>query len=519
MLRVPWAVAVCLGVLGLAGCEPFETEVTLNADGSGRVVYKGQLSNGARLMVREGLRRNSPLRAGFGRDAAQEWNATNAAAGVKVVAVEENVDENKRVKLRVEVTFDTLEKLSQTMWGYLLQAGAEEEDGKILLQFDDPMRSAVARLALREFRGEGSRTGRRQAEYVALIEALAAGFAGQKSRVVLNLPAPALSAEVAALSPDKRTVTMETSVAEGEAGLNAWLARRAPVVTLPGEFAGIKTFGTPASLPDRSSFSRTTPTPAPAAPVAPADGAAKGAEEYRFRLNTLSLMTNRTLNMGEGDLEPQRSDSFTLQFHLYGPEQANVLRPVTRGDEASPCIITTAKDSEGNDLRNPDARSYLNLYGSFGDGYRRGKDQPLGNLQLGLAVPAAGVKSIAKLRGYATLIQVTEEGKLEIKPLKDNLDKEYVLGEQTIKFLSVKGTAIQYVLSIGESPVALKFHNGDGKEVSSSGWSSSGGGEGRTTFTRNTNEAIGDGGYVVVRYPVKTQQIRIPISYDNLQIP
>ena len=138
--------------------------------------------------------------------------------------------------MAVEVTFDSLEKLGATVWGQALQLTAAEADGALKLTCEDPARFAVNATILREMRRDGV-SSRRRVEYQAMIDMLSTGMKGVKLRTVINLPAPALSAEGASLSQDRKRLTYETAIGDEADAVNTWLAKPPAAVGKRGVYA------------------------------------------------------------------------------------------------------------------------------------------------------------------------------------------------------------------------------------------------------------------------------------------
>ncbi len=517
MFRVLFAVVVSAAALGLAGCEPLETELTLNADGSGTLTQRGRLSPSARMMLLQGWRLAQPYRTVLQPEPIKDWNAGNPDAGVKVVVFDAKAEENGQMPFRLEATFESLEKLTACIWGQSLQLGVEEAGGTLKLRCDDPLRFIVNATAMREMRREDRpASARRAVEFQAMMEMLVTGLKGTKVRTVLKLPVPAVGVEGAALSEDRRQVVYEAVVGETLEAVEGWLKTPAMVVTLPAGYAGLRAFAPPAA-PTQPNFGPTASAkPAPAAP-------AKVGEGFSARLNQINWSVNRYIQVeGGGNAEPQRNENLSLSFGLYGPERPNILRQDThyRHDQTPPHVVTTAKDNEGNDLR-PDNRQYIWVHtygGGFGDTFQRPKDQPFGNVSVNLKTPGKEAKTLAKIEGYVVLTQVAEVGTLEVKPVKENLEKEYVLGAQTIRFLSVKDRTIEYALTVQELPVQVKWLGPDEKVLPTLSQNQSTS-QNKTTVTQHFKEPLPENVSAVVTYAAKVEPVKVPFSYENLRLP
>lgn len=512
MHRILWTFVVCVVVGGILGCEPFDTELTLNADGSGKLTQKGTLSPAVRAMLMQGYRLAQPYRNLMQADAGQDWNAGNLDAGVKVVRFDKKIADNGAMALDLEVTFASLEKLGATVWGQSLQLTAVEADGVLKLRCQDPARFAINAIAMREMKREGA-SARRQVEYLAMMDMLVTGLKGLKIRTTLNLPAAAQTAEGGVLSEDKKRVTYEAVLGDTPEGLNEWLGKAPLSVSLPAGFAGLKAFEPPPP-PAQPVFGGQQP--AAKAPPAPT----KVGEGFSMRLSYLSVNTSRSIQMEGDNREPQRSETLNLNFNLYGPQNPNILQEQYRHDRPSLHTVTTAKDDLGNDLRNADQRIWMHTYGgTFGQNVHRQPDQPIGNLQLNLKAPGKEAKAIAKLEGYAALSQVTETDTLEVKPVRENLDKEYVLGPQTICFKAIKDRSVEYVLTVQDMQPQIKWMSADGKDLETLTSSNNTDGKGKMTVTQHFKAAVPEGMYAVITYAAKVQQIKVPFTYENLKLP
>lgn len=512
MLRALSAVTACALVGLLLGCEPFDTELTLNADGSGILTQKGTLSPSVRMMLMQGHRLAQPYRTVLQTEDRPDWNAANADAGVKVVRFNTKAADNGAMTIDLEVTFTSLEKLGASVWGQSLQLTAAEADGALKLRIEDPARFAVNAIAMRELKREGA-SARRQVEYQAFMDMLVIGMKGVKIRTLVALPDAAKAVEGATLSDDKKRVTYEAVVGDTPGALNEWLAKPPVTVSLPAGVAGIKAFEPPPP-PAQPTWGRQPP--AEKAPPPPT----KVGEGFSLKMTYLGINTSRSINMNGDNRTPQRSENLSLNFNLFGPAKPNILQNQNRYDRPSPHTITVAKDDLGNDLRNPEQRIWLHTYGGgFGDNVQRQPDQPIGSLQLNLKAPGKDAKTLAKLEGYAVVSQVAEVDTLEVKPIKDNLDKEYVLGPQTILFKSVKDRTVEYVLSVQEMQPQIKWKSADGKDLEVLTTDSTGDGKGKTTFTQHFKNAVPDGICAVITYAAKIESVKVPFNYENLPLP
>jgi hypothetical protein len=511
MVRMLTMLALFAALAALTGCEPFETELTLNADGTGKLTQKGTLTPAARAMLMQGYRLANSYRNILLADAGKDWNGENPNAGVKVLRYEPKVADNGALAFNLEVTFESLEKLGATVWGQALQLGVAEADGALKLSCEDPARFAANATILRDMRREGV-SGRRRIEYQAMMDMLLTSMKGFKLRTVLVLPAAAVSAEGAALSEDRKRVTYELTIGEEPGAVNAWLAKPPATVMLPAGFAGLKPFEPPPPLAQMTFGNPTAAKPKPAVPT-------KIGEGFSLKPTYLNWSLTRSIQLTGDDREPQRNEGLNVTLNLYAPENANLLQEQYRHDQTSPHAITTAKDDLGNDLRNPDQRIWLHTYGgTFGQNVRRQPDQPIGSLQLNLKAPGKDAKTLVKVEGYAVLSQIAETDTTEIKPLKENLDKEYVLGPQTIRFTAVRERAVDYILSVREMPPQIKWKGPDGADLTTQHVSSSFT-NGKNVTTQHFAAALPDGVYAVITYAAKVEQVKVPFVIENIKLP
>ena len=110
-----FAVAAFAGLLALcvSGCDPFETEITLNPDGSGKMVQRCQLSPAAFMFCRDIY---VPGEGGPGgrirlintEELAKTWSDAHADGPVKIASYSCKRDDNGWRTISCEVTFKDL---------------------------------------------------------------------------------------------------------------------------------------------------------------------------------------------------------------------------------------------------------------------------------------------------------------------------------------------------------------------------------------------------------------------------
>ena len=110
-----------------------------------------------------------------------------------------------------------------------------------------------------------------------------------------------------------------------------------------------------------------------------------------------------------------------------------------------------------------------------------------------------------------------------MKPLKDNLNRAFHFPGCTVTFTAIDGQEVECVLTgKGNSPhefmESLSWHGGDGSDLQRSGRNMRGSRDkliGKQTF----REPFPDDGYVVITYPTKLREVRIPFSLKNIELP
>jgi len=505
------ALALCL----LTSCATLETELVINADGSGVMMQKADLSPVAYAILLQLKERRPPQPAAFTpvltEGAAKRWAEANADTGVQVRSFSIKVGEDNSAKVACEIAFADLERFAGSVWGWPLRLGLARTPAGMQLQFSDPARAVMGTIGgetrLLSRPDPVLEDERRRAEYFAMREMARRISQGLRVRTVVHLPAAAVAAEGAALSGDRRRVILETAAAQDGDMLN-WLHAPPAKVVLAADAITAKSFAVPVTISATAALKPTTV------------GARAG---FEWRLENAHRSRHSTIDYTRPEAEPAGGqETFMITIGLFGPEIAEVRPLILQGPDNSQ--VTIARDAEGNDLRREGAGLHFSPFPrgereAAGEGWRR-----LGRVSVPLKAPPGGARILAALEGFVTVRHVEEKATLELRPLKNTIGREHHLGENTLKVVGVEGKRVKYevILAEGEhdlwNALEIRWHGPDGQELQAPGRESRG--QGRTHICEvNFGQPFPADGYAVVTYPVKVAAIRIPFAFKDVRLP
>lgn len=493
-------------LLALGACDPVETELTLNADGSGKLTQQARLSPAARLLLREAFppeaRGYSPI---LTEEAAKNWSAANPDAGVKVLSFVNRPQPDGSLRIEYEVSFADVSAFAETVWGWPFQIGSAGVPEGVRVQFQDPVRFVTQQAMGRVAATNGF-------EPAAVKELLAALSPGLKLRTRIHLPAPARSVEGAALADNRQELVAEqTALGDGE-GLTQWLQRSPATALFPAEAIQFKAFAVPVEM----DAERVAPW------AKPVEGG-RNEEGFLLQLGTVSASSSRYINYATPNAEPRVDERVTVNLTLQGPADTRLLTSRPRDGAGQPLpLLSAVRDGQGNDLRTPDTMLYFYPTQGWPLVRARDKGRPLGSAQVTLKLPAGGSRLITVLEGYFAAQQVTEEGRLEIRPLAANLNKAFDLGGCTIQFTAVKGASVEYTVSRKDGkgadwPLDIRGYSADGRELPRATPPSAE--PARASGQHLFGAPLPADGYVVVLYPARVRELRLPFAFKDIRIP
>ena len=516
MLRAASWAAPCLLVLLAVGCDPFETEVTIAPDGSGKMSQRCHLSPVAYVMLRD-------VRVGSGgrvqlmnsEERAKAWSDAHADGPVKLLSYSCKRDDAGWRKIACEVSFTDLSQLAATEWGWPLQFSASAKDGRTELRFDDPARGVGGTMARREMRPD------RADETAAMLQMGAALAAGMRVRVTVNLPV-AVAVEGAQLSADGKTVAYDVTIGEGTEKFRAWLDGKPASILLPAD-GPVKPFAQPPAP------STTRPAePAAAKPAGPKSPPVD-TKDFEFRLNSVSVTRQFSYNAERPGEQPSRHDRINIGFGLYGPVGVDFVyrEPGGSRNEPGEDLLSTVKDGDGNDLRTVDTRVSFNLYEQMPQARRDepGAKAQYGSLNLSLAPPSGGSKMLALVDGYVVAERVAETDKVEVKPLKDSLQRDIETPVGVVRFTEMGERTIKYVVTPTTwdrfrpgKTLRLKGVGPDGAAVDLREASRNGDGK-KWTITQDADRALPQDVSLVLTYPSKLERVKLPFKLKDIPLP
>ena len=511
-LRYVITLGLFLVFLSLAGCDEVETELTLNADGSGTMVQRLKLSPAAYTVAKQSQQMGS---GGYyfvlNEEDLQRWRGENHGGAPTVASFSSAVADDGSYTAKYEIAFNHLQELAASTWGWPLQIGLFEADADLELRFDDPVRVVQREAAITELQSLNNpppETPEGRGEYAASLEATRQLSKGSRIRTIIRLPAPATGVTGATLSEDKTTATYEAVLGEEDLPFETWLRQPASKVAIPAPALALKPFPVPIRVGSRTTSSVRLVS------VGPESG-------YVFKLNHVSIQHNRSMNY-ENE-RPNRHDSLDINFQFYAPKDAEFLR--IRGDSRRHHVLIEAIDQDGNTLEPRSRRGamHFNVH-NYGRRHRRNPDQPCGDASLQLKLPEKDPTLLKRLRGYVVTDRIAERKNLEVKPLKDNLNKVFDVGEEKLHFTSIEKNQVQYSLTRSNNQssherVRIEYFSAQGVPMGTSGVSSRGSEYAYTCTQRFQGEGFPEDGYVVISYPAKVERIRIPFSFKDVKLP
>ncbi|MBI4025153.1 MAG: sel1 repeat family protein [Verrucomicrobia bacterium] len=164
----------------------------------------------------------------------------------------------------------------------------------------------------------------------------------------------------------------------------------------------------------------------------------------------------------------------------------------------------------------------------------------LGTIRISnLESPADKAKKLTALKGVMYLSAITDEGKVEIKPLSAHFNAPIALPEgESVTINLLEKNTIYYTIAWKAknqkdadpdlSPqiqrnfdkYQFKFFTADGKELQSGGYGSRGSEtEAKYDVSLGGEQQFGEGAYAVVTFPQKTQVVEIPFEFKDVQLP
>lgn len=517
-IRMAFIVSAALSLFALTGCDPFETEITINANGSGRVVQKGRLSPTAHQMLRQyGGPRLRGFRPILTEEAAKKWSESQAQTGLKLTAYSSTTEEDGSLRFSYELSFSDLKEYAGSVWAWPLQLGATETVEGTQLQIDDPVRFTLMSLAASQAATltpppKVNEPG--GMEYMAFRDAVASLSSGLRVKTVVHLPAAPRRVEEGALARDGQTLACERLIGDGKLPWTEWLMKKPMVAVLPAGALTCKFFTPAPPVGDRPVIMGGT-----------ADvGAAQG---FQFKLTGVNVSRTTNFEVQGAERNP-RAQGLTITLALACPEAK--LLPISSDTSSAQGLVhmlSAAKDDQGNDLRSVDAA--LRFYTAQPQYYGRGemapnRDRPAGYLTITLKLPAKEVTALSLLEGYVAATQVVEDEKTELKPLRDYLNRDFDTGNETFRFTAIKGTQVETVVtrrtnSYREMGYEFTWYAPDGTELPRGNWNSRGGDGFRTNYQVMFNAPFPEDGGVSFVRPVKLREVHILFSFKDVKLP
>ena len=366
-LRRKWAcllLAPTLLAMAAVGCEPFETELTIYADGSGRMVQTARLSPAAQVMLKmyAGPRMKG-YRPILTEEDAAGWSRNNAWSGITILSYASEQEQDGSLRVRYELEFRDIEKFAESVWGWPLQLKVEQTAEDVRLQFDDPAR-VVSHLFLSAQVGPATappKVGEPGGlEYRAFHELVGLANRGLPTRTLVNLPAAARNAENGVLSSANKTVARDAVIGQGEAGLAEWLQAKPTRVLFPAGGVAFSPFAASQALIPEQSLVILGPIEA---------GEAEG---FHVQLARVEIRENRDLSYETANPERRVRRRLSLQMALLGPGDTRLMNADSGALAKPPAhMLSVLKDGDGNDLRSVNTNVSLNV-----PRYEDGRGQP-----------------------------------------------------------------------------------------------------------------------------------------------
>jgi len=499
----------------LPGCLTLDTEITLNEDGSGRMVQKAELSPAVHVTVKEMLRnstrsRNRGYTPILTEQSLEKWRAAHPDDGIEVKQLVRAEGDDGSLTIRCEVTFDSLKQFASSDWGWPLQLAVKDAEQAREIELADPARFLQNLAFGREmmFDDPPDRGSRQWDQYVAYLDVFRRCTPGMHIRTTLHLPAKGVDPRAGKLSDDGRAFVVETRITKGAAELDGWLKGKSSSVTLPAAALKLEPFKAPESLVPAQAQAEEVQKPPPA-----------GDKQFEFRLGRVSVNSTRSMDHGDPDAEPRSNESFNIRLELYGPADARLLEAQQEGE------LRIAEDVAGNNLKRERTRLRLSV-GSHWRSEAKYEVKPIGRMEVSLSPPEPGVDMLAALEGHMIVPHVLKEDTIEVKPLADNLNRAIKFAWGTITFTEIGKKQVKYEIAFGDDAPELHLRRElkvdlrtPGGESLRSGGRSSRWAKDSRFVTNRFNDEIPEGAYATIRYPIEVRKLLLPFLFTNIPIP
>ena len=496
-----------------AGCEPFETEITLNADGSGRMVQKAVITPAVQQLLTSRDTAPQGFQPILTEEAAEEWRKANGQGPVKLEAYSSIVSPDGVRTIQCTVSFTDLSQLAASVWGLPLRLAVAQTPQGPELQLDDPVRGA-ALLALPAQARDGEALPQPGApgylEFQALANLCGGLGRGLSIRTTLKLSAPAAAVRDAELSADKQAVSARWTIGQDAAAATAWLRGSPAGITLAGVAVPVFPLAQPLTGKRALVFDKREIKPG---------------ENYSVRLTYANVSSRRYFSREGDDVggDARSSHHLSLNLMLNGPTAASLIDIRQYENRSARHEITAIKDLDGNDIA-----GRVNFNFSPQQYYRGGGEAPregnIGNGSVTVSLDNPDIKGISLIEGYVTL-HLMEEGRLEIRPLRSHLNETIQVPGSTIVFTEIKDKSV--VVTVNNQGRSnrdiyqwLRWYAADGKELTRPGMNSRGTGVNyEYAYTMQFPGGFPADGYAVIQYPSRITEAKLPFTLKDVKFP
>lgn len=504
----------------LAACEPFETELTINEDGSGKLVQRVVLSPAAQAMLDDPRLTLKGYRPVLTEEEAEVWSSANENGVVKLLKFSSARLPDGWLRIETELIFIDLRALAESVWGYPLQLSVSREGDSVRLSFQEPA-STILRACMERQNRAGSGTDAQltaEQSQAAFLDLLRRAAPELSLRTKVNLPAGGV-VEGGRTDEGGRAVTVERRLA----AVKEWFSAAPVSVTWANRALKVAPFDVPKTLLVRRPL-------ATAAPVLLTEK-----DGFSCQLQGITYNKNRRLSFRDrDDGEPQGivSQHYDIRISVLGTQDIKAIEQNGFGEHRQPAqMLSALTDEQGRDLRTPDTNinfslnrsfNYANRYEDYG-----GHENRFGNAGINLGWPDVPPTALKLLEGYVAFLNISDEETLEVRPIKEYLNKDLELPGQTLQFLSVSPEKVEYQIRRSERwgynrMLSIRWFGATGQEVAvNDNPNGSGDQEGVVRYTQNFNKEapFPVEGYAVVRCPAAVREYRIPFKFSDVKLP
>lgn len=508
-----WICGMSLLCAVVAGCDPVETELTVNSDGSGKMHQSVQLTPAALAILQEA----SALQVGYSplltEQAAREWQAAAGQGAVQLDSFSRTELPDGSAKIEVHVSFAGLSQFASSPWGFPLHLEAVQTDAGMKLSVSDPLQYLCATVAGNAAQEQMDFQDKATLRRLAVRELLEVLCQELRTRTVVQFAMEPRSVGGATLSADKRQATMERTVGKAPFTWDRYLTA-APLSAVLGPVI-FKPFAASSSIYSPGKVVYETRD------VTKEDG-------YTLLLSYVDFSTVRSVNFAEGGgALPVSSNRLNFNIQIFAPSNVYSAERGEYGPRTSlqPQALTI-RDGQGNDLKVLDQQISLNSYRRMrGLRFRDGGDEegPFCSPHISLLVPNADLDAISLLEG-SVVVPVMQPGKMDLRPISAWLNRDVEFPFWTLRITSIKEKSVELIVvrtaRMNREPVEwMEWKQAEGTPLPQPNWSTSNYSDNRMTYRVTFPVDVPQDGCLTVTYPAKIIDMRIPFSFKNITLP